>query len=93
MVQTLFKDYAGVLISDFYAGYDAFDCRQQKCLVHLIRDLNDDLWKNPFNQEFESFVASVKDLFVPYGSFCLGRKTWTDSRTVNVKLPQDRFYQ
>jgi hypothetical protein len=33
--------------------------------VHLIRDLNDDLWKNPFNVEFEAFVASVRDLFVP----------------------------
>ena len=38
---------------------------QQKCLVHLIGDLNDDLWKNPFNVEFEEFVASVRDLLVP----------------------------
>jgi hypothetical protein len=40
-------------------------CRQQKCLVHLIRDLNDDLWKNPFNLELEGFVSSVRDLLVP----------------------------
>jgi hypothetical protein len=53
------------LISDFYGGYDACECRQQKCLVHLIRDLNDDLWKNPFNSELEGFVGTVKDLLVP----------------------------
>ena len=30
---------------DFYAAYDAMDCPQQKCLIHLIRDLNDNLLK------------------------------------------------
>ena len=40
-------------------------CTQQKCLVHLIRDLNDDLWKNPFDDELERFVAAVRDLLVP----------------------------
>jgi hypothetical protein len=58
-------DYQGVLVSDFYGGYDALPYRQQRCLVHLIGDLNDDLWKNPFNIEFEDFVASVRDLLVP----------------------------
>ena len=33
--------------------------------MHLVRDLNDDLWKNPFNAEFEGFVAAVRDLLVP----------------------------
>jgi len=27
--------------------------------------LNDDLWKNPFDDEFEGFVAAVRDLLVP----------------------------
>jgi predicted RecB family nuclease len=65
VLQDMLKDYKGVLISDFYAGYDAFSCRQQKCIVHLLRDINDDLWKNPFNKEFEDFVGKVRDLFVP----------------------------
>lgn len=43
LVQDILNGYGGVLISDFYAGYDSCRCRQQKCLVHLIRDLNDDL--------------------------------------------------
>jgi hypothetical protein len=29
----------GVLVSDFYVVYDALDCRKQRCLVHLLRDL------------------------------------------------------
>jgi predicted RecB family nuclease len=65
LIQQMLDGYSGVLISDFYGGYDACNCRQQKCLVHLIRDLNDDLWKNPFNQELEEFVGSIRDLLVP----------------------------
>lgn len=65
LIQEMLSGYKGVLVSDFYGGYDAVACRQQKCLSHLIRDLNDDLWKNPFNPELESFVATVRDLLVP----------------------------
>jgi len=64
MVQEILKDYDGTLISDFYGAYDAVDCRYQKCLVHLIRDLNDDLWKNPFNSELERFIAAFKELLM-----------------------------
>ena len=65
LIQELISGYEGVLVSDFYGGYDAFPCRQQKCWVHLIRDLNDDLWKHSFHNEFEQFVVSVRDLIVP----------------------------
>jgi hypothetical protein len=37
------KDFRGVLVSDFYAAYDSLTCEQQKCLIHLIRDMNTDL--------------------------------------------------
>jgi predicted RecB family nuclease len=65
IVHEFLEHYEGILISDFYPGYDAVPCRQQKCLVHLIRDLNDDLWSNPFNMEFEAFVFEVKNLLIP----------------------------
>jgi predicted RecB family nuclease len=65
IVQEVLKNYHGTLISDFYGGYDAMPCAQQKCLVHLIRDLNDDLWATPFDTEFESFVLHVKNLLEP----------------------------
>ena len=58
-------NYQGVLISDFYPGYDSVNCRQQKCWVHLIRDINECLWKSPFNEEFESFVVAVRKLIGP----------------------------
>jgi hypothetical protein len=65
VVHEFLGDYKGVLVSDFYGGYDSAVCRQQKCLVHLIRDLNNDLWSNPYNREYEAFVTRVKNLLVP----------------------------
>ena len=46
-------------------GYDAVKCRQQKCWAHLIRDINDDLRKSPFDSEFENFVLVLRDLLIP----------------------------
>jgi hypothetical protein len=65
IVKEILKNYNGVLISDFYPGYDALKCRQQKCWVHLLRDINDDLWKYPFDSEFESFVNELKKIMIP----------------------------
>jgi len=53
----LFAGFSGVLISDFYAVYEWPHCAQQKCLIHLIRDLNSDLLQNPFDEEFKTLVA------------------------------------
>ncbi len=52
------KDFSGVLVSDFYAAYESVPCAQQRCLIHLIRDLNDDLFKNPFDQEYKALVEA-----------------------------------
>jgi len=49
--------FQGVLVSDFYGGYDAVPCQQQKCLIHLMRDINEDVLKHPFNDEL-TFIAT-----------------------------------
>jgi len=65
IVHEILAEYQGVLVSDFYGGYDSVNCKQQKCWVHLIRDMNDDLWKTPFDSELESFISEVRNLIVP----------------------------
>ena len=32
-IQAMLKEFSGVLVSDFYAAYDAVQCPQQKCLL------------------------------------------------------------
>jgi transposase len=61
----LLREFRGVLVSDFYAAYDALPCAQQKCLIHLMRDLNDDLLKQPFNGELKALVQAFALLLKP----------------------------
>jgi len=35
------EDYPGTVISDFYTAYNPLPYKQQKCLVHLLRELSD----------------------------------------------------
>lgn len=65
IAQEFLATYRGVLIADFYAGYDSIECKQQRCWVHLIRDLNNDLWESPLDSEYEMFVSEVRGLIVP----------------------------
>jgi predicted RecB family nuclease len=64
-VKELLHGYEGVVITDFFGGYDGMETIQQKCIVHLVRDLNEDLWKNPYNSELEEFIESVRSLMEP----------------------------
>lgn len=64
-LETHLNDFSGVLVSDFYAVYDAMDCVQQKCLVHLIRDINDDLLNEPFNTELKEIAQAFSSVLKP----------------------------
>ena len=65
IVQELLKGFNGVLVSDFYAAYDAIACPQQKCLIHLMRDLNEEILNNPFDEEMKSIAVGFARLLKP----------------------------
>jgi hypothetical protein len=56
-LKELLAGFSGVLVSDFYNAYEGINCPQQKCLLHLLRDVNDDLKKNPYDEEFKSIAS------------------------------------
>jgi hypothetical protein len=57
--------FRGVLVSDFYAAYDSMPCAQQKCLVHLIRDMNDDLFRNQLDADLRNLVQTFSGVLKP----------------------------
>ena len=65
LLRTLLRDFTGVLVSDFYAAYDGIPCPQQKCLIHLIRDLNDDVLQHPYDEELKRLAAIFAGLVKP----------------------------
>lgn len=57
--------FSGILVSDFFTGYDSVRCLQQKCLVHLVRELDEDLVHNPFNEQFKTLAQGFGSLLRP----------------------------
>ena len=41
------KAFGGTLVSDFYSAYGKMNCKKQKCLVHLLRELAESAEKSP----------------------------------------------
>ena len=64
-MKQILDGFNGVLVSDFYAAYDSVNCPQQKCLIHLIRDMNNDLFKNPFDKEYKEFAGKFTMTLAP----------------------------
>lgn len=88
----LLKDFRGVLVSDFYAAYDAIGCPQQKCLIHLMRDMNQELLNNPFDAELQSITG-------PFGTLLRAIITDIDEHglkrchLVRHKRDVDRYFE
>jgi predicted RecB family nuclease len=65
ILEETLQGFHGVLISDFSPVYENIECKQQRCLVHLIRDMNDDLFKNQFDFEYKLLVQKFGELLKP----------------------------
>jgi hypothetical protein len=61
----MLKNFSGVLVSDFYAVYDSIECPQQKCLIHFIRDLNEELLKHPYDDGLKQLGGDFAGLLKP----------------------------
>ncbi len=73
LVQSTLDGFKGVLVSDFYAAYDSIPCPQQKCMLHLMRDLNDTVLDNPYDE-------SVKYIATAFGELLRGIVNTVDRR-------------
>jgi len=65
ILEEMLDGFAGVLVSDFYAAYDSAKCPQQKCLIHLMRDINDDLFHSPFDEELKQLAQKLVAVLKP----------------------------
>ena len=57
-LRELLKDFHGVMVTDFHVKYDFYPGPQQKCLIHLMRDMNQDLLNNPYDDDLQSLTVA-----------------------------------
>jgi predicted RecB family nuclease len=88
----LLQDFHGVLISDFYAVYDGIDCSQQKCLIHLMRDINQELLSNPFDEDLklitQPFGILLRKIITTIDEYGLQKRY-----LIQHKLDVEQYYQ
>jgi predicted RecB family nuclease len=65
ILEDMLQGFDGILVSDFYAAYDSAQCPQQKCLIHLIRDINNDVFRNPFDAELKRLAQMLVTVLKP----------------------------
>lgn len=57
------KDFAGVLVTDFYAAYDHYAGPHQRCWVHLLRDIHELRRKHPADVALARWARLVHRLY------------------------------
>jgi predicted RecB family nuclease len=91
-LREMLKEFHGVLVSDFYGAYDGINCPQQKCLIHLMRDINQELLNNPFDEELKlitlPFGILLRKIITTVDEYGLRRK-YLKPHEANV----DQFFQ
>jgi Transposase IS66 family/RNase_H superfamily len=99
-LRQMLKNFKGVLVSDFYSAYDGLPCRQQRCLIHLMRDMNRAILDNPFDQELQSitapFGALLRSIITTIDEHGLKRRymqTHANAVDVFFSALAERFYE
>ena len=61
--EVLGDDFAGVLVSDFYAAYHHYAGPQQRCWAHLLRDIHDLRSLYPADGSLSQWADAVHQLY------------------------------
>ena len=61
--EALGSEFAGVLVSDFYAAYHHYDGPKQRCWAHLLRDIHDQRALYPDDHRLTQWADAVDLLY------------------------------
>ncbi len=61
--EILGEEFKGVVVSDFYGGYNAHLGLHQRCWVHLLRDIHELKEKHAKDQSYRRWAAKVKAIY------------------------------
>lgn len=89
-------EFTGVLVSDFYGAYNAYEGVKQRCWVHLLRDLKGLREKHPNNESVAKWVGCIKLIYeqakeVAAGSYTQRQRCrlrqWFEARLLRLATP------
>ena len=67
--EVLGDEFAGVLVSDFYAAYHHYDGPKQRCWAHLLRDIHDLRVLYPDDHRLSQWADAIHQLYCQAKAF------------------------
>lgn len=61
--EVLGPDFAGVLVTDFYAAYDHYDGPHQRCWTHLLRDIHTLKERHPHDAVLHTWATQLRAIY------------------------------
>jgi transposase len=68
--EVLGAEFAGVLVTDFYAAYDHYPGLKQRCWAHLLRDIGDLCRQHPTDALLQGWATAVRALYHRASAAC-----------------------
>ena len=96
VTEILGEEFAGVLVSDFYGAYNAYEGVKQRCWAHLLRDMKALREKHPENESVSEWVGRVKSIYEEAKEAASGNhdqmrrrrlRQWFEARLLRLALP------
>ena len=74
--EALGEEFAGVLVSDFYAAYHHYDGPKQRCWAHLLRDIHDLRALYPADRPLARWADAVHHVYEKAKAFTHPSEQW-----------------
>lgn len=89
--EVLGEEYDGVVVSDFYGGYNVHLGMHQRCWVHLLRDLHELKEKHAKDRGLRKWAAAVKAIYERAKRYRgpRGKKSEVEEREERVKQQRE----
>ena len=88
--EVLGEEFAGVLVSDFYAAYHHYDGPKQRCWAHLLRDVHDLRVLYPKDDRLSRWAGAVHRLYRQAVAFAHPPEKQPDKRRRTARLALER---
>ena len=88
--EVLGEEFAGVLVSDFYASYHHYEGPKQRCWAHLLRDIHDLRVLHPRDRRLAQWACAVHQLYRQAAAFAHPLEKQPEKRRRAAQLALER---
>ena len=88
--EVLGDEFAGVLVSDFYAAYHHYDGPKQRCWAHLLRDIHDRRVLYPDDLPLVQWAEAVHQLYQQAKAFTHPSEQRSEQQRRTAQLALER---